>query len=119
MVFFNIVTLEGVCGAHAIVVLTDPVKPNKPLCLPRVVKKNKILFDTGLRRLEGTFASFLSEKPRWPLPTVQAPAASKRELVRFRRLFRQIYVSSSHSIVKSAPVGFRWFMSSLFQSSWG
>ena len=64
MVFFNIVTLEGVCGAHAIVVLTDPVKPNKPLCLPRVVKKNKILFDTGLRRLEGTFASFLSEKAK-------------------------------------------------------
>lgn len=25
MVFFNIVTLEGVCGAHAIAVLTGPV----------------------------------------------------------------------------------------------
>jgi hypothetical protein len=51
----------------------------------------------------GGTVALLSEKPRWPLPTVQAPTASKRELVRFRRLFRRIYVSSSHSIVKSAP----------------
>lgn len=29
-VFFNIVTLEGGGGAHAIVVLTNPVKPKKP-----------------------------------------------------------------------------------------
>jgi hypothetical protein len=50
--FFNTMTLEGVCGAHAVVVLTGLVNLIGPLCLPRVVKKEQILFATGLRRLE-------------------------------------------------------------------